>query len=125
VIHLDTHVVIWMFTGEGERLPPKVVKRIESDPIVVSPMVMIEIDLLREIGRITEGGQTMLDDLRVRAGLDVSSTPLASIVASAHSLTWTRDPFDRLIVANALADGATLLTRDRNIRKHCRSAAWG
>lgn len=50
---------------------------------------------------------------------------IRSIVAAASGLTWTRDPFDRLIVGHAQADEATLLTADRSIRQHCRFARWG
>lgn len=43
-----------------------------------------------------------------------------------HALkeSWTRDPFDRLIVANAKAAGAPLITKDERIRKHYRRAIW-
>ena len=54
----------------------------------------------------------------------VSKAPLFEVMEQALALTWTRDPFDRLIVGNALADGAVLLTRDRVILERCRSAAW-
>jgi PIN domain nuclease of toxin-antitoxin system len=37
---------------------------------------------------------------------------------------WVRDPFDRLIVANAKAAGAPLVTRDERIHKHYSSALW-
>jgi PIN domain nuclease of toxin-antitoxin system len=37
---------------------------------------------------------------------------------------WTCDPFDRLIVANAKAAGAPLVTKDEGIRRHYRRAIW-
>ena len=37
-------------------------------------------------------------------------------IGQAQSLTWTRDPFDRLIVAKAMAANAKLITHDENIR---------
>jgi PIN domain nuclease of toxin-antitoxin system len=43
----------------------------------------------------------------------------------ARSLFWTKDPFDRLIVAHALAADAILLTADGTIREHCPQASWG
>ena len=45
--------------------------------------------------------------------------------APAMELSWTRDPFDRLIVANAITDGVRLLTVDENIQKHFQNAFWG
>jgi PIN domain nuclease of toxin-antitoxin system len=45
-----------------------------------------------------------------------------------HVVAWlfmgTRDPFDRLIVANALVENLPLLTFDENIRAHCSLAFW-
>ena len=45
-------------------------------------------------------------------------------VEAAERLSWTRDPFDRLIVAQASLAGAPLVTKDRMIRKHFAKAAW-
>lgn len=43
----------------------------------------------------------------------------------ALNLDWVSDPFDRIIVANAkINNEATLITRDRLIRKHCAQAVW-
>jgi PIN domain nuclease of toxin-antitoxin system len=40
------------------------------------------------------------------------------------SLNWTRDPFDRLIAAQALCRGIPLLTKDESIRRRIKLAAW-
>jgi len=41
-----------------------------------------------------------------------------------NHLSWTRYPFDRLIVAHALAYSAVLCTRDRRIRDNYSHATW-
>jgi len=47
------------------------------------------------------------------------------VVNKALDVTWTEDPFDRLIVANAQANHqAKLITRDRSIRKNYPRAVW-
>ena len=69
-------------------------------------------------------GWTILDDLIACVGLRVSSAPFHRVVAATAKLDWTRDPFDRLIVGQALADAARLVTRDRAIRGHYRGALW-
>ena len=66
----------------------------------------------------------MLDDLRARIGLHQSASPFAGVVEQAHTVTWTRDPFDRLIVAAAALHDAALITRDRRIREHFAAAIW-
>jgi PIN domain nuclease of toxin-antitoxin system len=50
--------------------------------------------------------------------------PFRTIVDQAIAEDWTRDPFDRLIVANAKAAGAVLVTRDERIRGHYSRALW-
>ena len=44
---------------------------------------------------------------------------------AAADLTWTRDPFDRLIAAHAIVAGAPLLTADRGILENLPLATWG
>lgn len=66
----------------------------------------------------------VLSELRRSLGLTVNAAPFPAVVAAATDLTWTRDPFDRLISAQAVAEGDILLTKDRRIRKHLDLARW-
>jgi PIN domain nuclease of toxin-antitoxin system len=45
-------------------------------------------------------------------------------VQAAAGLTWTRDPFDRLIAAHAIVADAPLLTADRTILDNLPQAIW-
>ena len=38
--------------------------------------------------------------------------------------SWTGDPFDRLIVAQAMANGAVLVTKDADIRQNDKQSIW-
>jgi PIN domain nuclease of toxin-antitoxin system len=125
VIHLDTHVVVWLYAGNVKALSRLVAERITNDDdLVISPVVALEIDFLHEIGKVTEAGETMIADLGRRLALRLARSPFADVVAAAKSLVWTRDPFDRLIVAHAVAENANLATRDRVIRRHFKRAIW-
>lgn len=42
----------------------------------------------------------------------------------ATSLDWTREPFDRIIVAQAIAREASLVTRDQTILANFAGAVW-
>jgi len=66
----------------------------------------------------------MLAALRQSVGLQVDDISLAELVHAAQGLSWTRDPFDRLIAAHAIVADAPLLTADETIRKHLPLAAW-
>jgi PIN domain nuclease of toxin-antitoxin system len=125
VAHLDTHVVVWLYSGLVENIPAAVQKIIESHDLAVSPMVALEVQYLHEIKRLKPDAETVMDDLGARIGLKQSNASFAAVVANARTLKWTRDPFDRLIVGSAMADAAPLLTADKVLRKHYKQARWG
>lgn len=124
LIHLDTHVVVWLYLGDRKRLRP-VSKTLEGSELAVSPVVALELQYLFEVGRTTEPAETVVADLVGRIGLRMSEAPFSGIVRHALLQGWTRDPFDRLIVGNALAENLPLLTSDESVRAHCSLAFWG
>ena len=77
-----------------------------------------------EQGRVSEPAEALIDGLADEIGLTMSTASFSAIVARARTFAWTRDPFDRLIVANAMADGARLLTADGRILEHFADAVW-
>jgi PIN domain nuclease of toxin-antitoxin system len=87
-------------------------------------MVYLELQYLYETGRTTEPGGTVIDDLSRRIGLCVSAEPFQHIIALAVQQTWTRDPFDRIIVAQAALHQTTLVTKDSVLRQHYPGAFW-
>jgi PIN domain nuclease of toxin-antitoxin system len=125
VIHLDTHVVVWLYAGDLSRFPAGARKRLEREQLRISPIVGLELEYLHEVGRISEGASVVLEDLARRLGLAEDDGDFASVVTEARGLAWTRDPFDRLIVGHAAAGATSLLTKDRTIRRHYRHAVWG
>ena len=124
IAHLDTHVALWMAAGEKRRLRP-VAKYLGKLTLVISPVAIVEMEVLREIGRVREPIDRVLKLLSEDYGIQEATADLADVAKQARSLAWTRDPFDRLIVAHALAAGATLLTADETIRENCPTARWG
>ena len=95
-----------------------------SEAVAVSPIVKLELTYLHEIGRVSEPATAPLAALGRTIGLGVSDLPVASLVDAAAGLTWTRDPFDRLIAAHAIIVGAPLITADRTILRHLPQAVW-
>ena len=124
MIRLDTHVVVWLYTGDIERLTDGAIDAIEREQPTVSPMVQLELTFLHEIGRLSVTGSDIIGDLANRVGLRLSDAPMATVVQAAAPLTWTRDPFDRMIVADAQAAGAALITKDREIHRNTTIATW-
>jgi PIN domain nuclease of toxin-antitoxin system len=125
VAHLDTHVVVWLYAGELERIPREIQAHLEAHDLQISPAVVLELQFLFEIRRVAEPAQSVVAALEGALGLAVSSLSFQRVVASAVEQVWTRDPFDRLIVAQAQAEGVSLVTADKLIRKHYARALWG
>ena len=124
MIYLDTHVVVWLYAGEHSRLARTGRQLIESEPLLVSPILLLELSLLEETGRIQAGPQTVFNELEASLGLSLCDLPFPVVSAASLQQRWTRDPFDRLIVGQAIARGARLVTKDRLIRRHFRGAIW-
>ena len=115
----------WLYEGVDRRLPVSVRELIESEPPRVSPMVELELTYLYEVRRVTEPAEAPLSALRRTIGLQVAEASFADVAQAAAGLSWTRDPFDRLISAHAIVADAPLLTADETILEHLPLATWG
>jgi len=62
-IYLDTHVVVWLFSGESEKISNRALELIEECELLVSPMVMLELEFLYEIGRLNYKSDEIISHL--------------------------------------------------------------
>ena len=122
--YLDTHLVVWLFAGRTELLTDTVRAYIEENRLLISPMVLLELRYLNEIGRVSVHSNEILTELQSTVGLEVCELPFPEVIQQAVSLDWTRDPFDRIIVAQAVTSEAELLTRDKTIHANFQGAVW-
>lgn len=123
MIHLDTHVAVWLRAGDSRRLKP-VMRIIEREPIAISPFVVLELQALFEIGRLREPGRWIAQALARDYELAVTTQGIERAPDRALDLSFTRDPYDRLIAGHALAAEAALLTVDENLRANLSCARW-
>ncbi len=123
-IYLDTHVVVWLFSGEIDKISNKALELIEECELLISPMVVLELEFLYEIGRLNYKHNQIVASLSDTIDLKVCNLSFAPIVKEATKLSWTRDPFDKLIVANAICNSSKLLSRDRKIRDNFSMGIW-
>ncbi|HTW65115.1 MAG TPA: type II toxin-antitoxin system VapC family toxin [Bryobacteraceae bacterium] len=124
VTYLDTHVVIWLFGGQRHRLSSAAIEQIQDEDLLVSPAVVLELQLLHEIKRLRAVAFKVIERLSSEIGLAVCRLPFPSVLEHAVEQSWTRDPFDRLIVAQANANDAALVTKDAEIRGHYKRSIW-
>ncbi len=121
---LDTHVALELARDDPATIGPKARDVLERSALFVSPIVRLEIEFLRRIGRTRRTGPEILSWLADWRGVQLSHDDLDDVGKIAESLEWTRDPFDLLIVATATLHTAPLVTRDRRILEHYAEAVW-
>lgn len=120
---IDTHIAVWLCSEKRRSFPAKARVAIEDGWLAISPMVELELQFLQEIGRIKLGSDGILNTLS-GLPLHIDQTPFSAVTKAAATQTWTRDPFDRVIVGQALAAGGWLVTADERIREHFPRAIW-
>jgi PIN domain nuclease of toxin-antitoxin system len=114
VILLDTCALIFLQLGHRRARP---LARF-AGRLYLSPVSLLELQLLAETGRgrwrggegpaaVLRDGRWSLDDPSVHA-----------LVDHALALSWTRDPFDRLLVAHAQLRRWRLATSDELVLEH-------
>ena len=124
-VYIDTHIVIWLCEGTAEKLTPEASQAIESSKVEISPIVLVELEYLFEIKRIVKPPMALLDQLQTLIGLRISDHPFPAVAKAAIFETWTRDPFDRMIVAQARSDGYSgLVTADQKIQENYSKTIW-
>ena len=119
VILLDTTALIWVDAGHP-RSRALVARR---DRLYVSPASILELQLLQESGKLRlrhASAEWVLEDDRWL----LDEPPAGSWFLRAAEVGWTRDPFDRLLVAHAQVRRWRLATADtRMLERLGRSAS--
>jgi len=124
VIYFDTHAVIALYKDMdllGKRAQALLGR--QSD-CAISPIVRLELQFLYEIQQIRHSPRQILRHLDSAIGLTICEKSFEDVVELAEGLGWTRDPFDRIIVAQAALDLDPLITKDARIHEHYQKAVW-
>jgi PIN domain nuclease of toxin-antitoxin system len=115
VDHLvDTHVLLWLLAAP-HRIPEPIRRTLasRSNHLLVSSVSGLEIATKTRLGKLDASGLVSSLPRRLQ-GLDADVLPVSLEHALlAGSMPWShRDPFDRLLVAQATAEDLTLVTVD-------------
>jgi PIN domain nuclease of toxin-antitoxin system len=124
LIYLDTHVVAWMFAGRTDLIPEGVQSLVDQHELMISPAVELELQYLFELGRTAEPAKVVVEALGRDVGLKVCDLPFPKVVEVALGQSWTRDPFDRLIISQAILRGSPLISKNEPMRDHYERAVW-
>jgi PIN domain nuclease of toxin-antitoxin system len=125
IAYLDTNVLVWLAQGDVGRISRNAQSVLEHADLLISPMVLVELEYLYEVNRIRLSSRSVLLKVEHEIGIRVCDLAFARVADVVIDEKWTRDPFDRTIVAQAKANGlATLVSADEEIRKHYPRTAW-
>jgi len=110
---LDTHVLVWV-THQSVRLGSARQLVADADNRLMSAVSVWELAIKQRLGKLSVGSDVRTWTRRVTRELVLDHLPVTAEHAAAveHLPDVHRDPFDRLLVAQAVAEGVVLLTAD-------------
>lgn len=121
---LDTNVALWLLLGDRERVSGQAVDALEDErnELALSAASVWEIAIKRSLGKLTieDGWAAAL------RRLDFDPLPVTALHAEAvERLPWHhRDPFDRLLVAQALVERLVLVSADPRLAAYGVEVCW-
>lgn len=122
---LDTHALLW-WEAEDPRLSRRAARAISdrSNEILVSAVSAWEITLKSRRLKLKAEPEEWFEDVFARNHFISLPMTIPHAVGTRSLGAIHGDPFDRLLVSQALAEGATLVTRDRELGKYGAKTFW-
>lgn len=87
-------------------------------------MVKLELQYLYDKKRVNAPPDQVINSLKQVLHLNICQKNWLDIVNVALTCDFTRDAFDRLIVAHAMLDNSVLISKDENLTKHYKHCVW-
>jgi len=114
---LDTHALLW-WLSDDPKLGPQARASIEkrTNDVYVSAAAAWEIAVKRAAGKLQAPGD--IEEWIADEGFIALSIALSHAVAAAELPLHHKDPFDRVMIAQAQLEELTLLARDDQIEKY-------
>lgn len=114
---LDTHALLW-WRNDTARLAPATYEAISSgeNPVVVSHISLWEITIKTALGKLRAPNDLL--ELCAADGFELLPLDLPHIAAVKALPPLHRDPFDRMLVAQARVERLTLVTGDANMMRY-------
>ncbi len=112
---LDTHALLWWFSDDAQLGP--YARDLIADPandVLVSVVSLWEIQVKLRVGKLAADILSIFEEIKAQAFelLPISQTHLVQLgTLPAHH----KDPFDHLLIAQAIVEGAIFVSEDRHI----------
>ena len=107
---LDSHVVLWWLAGDSNVGPETTAMILAADTVYFSPVTPWELGIKRSLGKI-DFPDGLVREI-VNAGLEEQPITSAHAEAAAALHLHHRDPFDRMLIAQAIVEGLPIVSRD-------------
>jgi PIN domain nuclease of toxin-antitoxin system len=113
---LDTHIVLW-WLADDPTLSDDIKTKLDHEPdVYLSPATIWEVTIKQAIGKLKEPAD-LPERIRNSGFRELPITVEHAITAGRLPLIH-RDPFDRMLVAQAQCENLTLVTRDADVQKY-------
>ena len=114
---LDTHIFLW-YLAASRKLPKSVLNRIEmADVVFVSAASIWEAGIKIKQGRLEANADELFAGIAYSGFIELPITATHSLLA-ANLPEHHRDPFDRMLIAQAMSEPLKLLTADGLLRQY-------
>ena len=124
---IDTHVFLWLM-DEPDKLSRKALEacRDRENQIYLSVVSAWEIEIKRQVGKLTLKLplRTMIEEQQEKNGLQILGVGLEHVLTVGNLLRHHADPFDRLLIAQAIVEDADLVTYDPLFTKYPVKLYW-
>jgi PIN domain nuclease of toxin-antitoxin system len=115
---LDTHALLWWLADDDQL--GSAAREVVADPandILISMVSLWEIVVKVRIGKLQADIEEIIEAVQ-REGFTVLDVSMAHLVALAGLPMHHRDPFDHLLIAQAMTEDATFISEDRNAARY-------
>ncbi|MBI1286427.1 MAG: PIN domain-containing protein [Flavobacteriales bacterium] len=123
---LDTHTVIWFITNSTEL--PKGIKKLIENPLnecLLSHASLWEMAIKFSLGKLELRSELKeIFEIIKKSGIEILPINEQHLIKISELPFHHRDPFDRLIIAQALTEGILILSKDSQFKKYDAELRW-
>jgi PIN domain nuclease of toxin-antitoxin system len=123
---IDTHILIW-FIIDDKRLPLKtrqIIENIEND-CFISIASYWKIAIKHSLGRLyLNSGLENIFQIIEETGFEILPITVNQILNNARLEFHHKDPFDRIIIAQAISENLSIITKDEQFKEYKVPLIW-
>lgn len=120
---LDTHALLWWVTGD-RRLSARMRRFIQEHEVYISTASLWEVEIKRALGRIEVDIEELTTELAQAEGFNMLDVRPTHVLSLSELPLLHKDPFDRMLVAQAKRERLVLVSRDKQLSDYSVEVRW-